>query len=290
MILCKEPNDNGNINSNVFGVIVHCTVYSTLALTDWLTYWQMMGSIDDGMSSFSQNIPNINLWRDFFLSSVPTIIWRVYLAYDTTDRVCWVHTENRTWSRLLFVYKIIISMFSKVAFDPKILIYSCFALVFDGDDGDDDVVVFITSLTRTWFSVLFLSLFVCWVRGRERQRMMCNSSCAYLFISCYFFVYFSFLHSFSLLWFRSLTFSTHCSHRLIRIFVPEKEYFIFIFRFPGIECKLFTWLIRWFMISWLAFFLVRCVYIMQYLEQGMGHYARGDSLNITETESNKHIL
>lgn len=123
---------------------------------------------------------------------------------------------------------------------------------------------------------------------RKGQSMMCSSSCAYLFISCYFFcVFIVSSFAFSPL----LSLSAHFSHRLIRIFVPEKKYFIFIFRFPGIECKLFTWLIRWFMISWLAFFfLVRCVYIMQYLEQGMGHYARGDSLNITETESNKHIL
>lgn len=38
------------------------------------------------------------------------------------------------------------------------------------------------------------------------------------------------------------------------VFLYLSKVFYIYFPFSSIECKLFTWLIRWFMISWLAFF------------------------------------
>lgn len=137
----------------------------------------------------------------------------------------------------------------------------------------------VTSPTRAWFSVFLLSLILLLLMPLPLLLQLSHP-----YLSIYFMASFVFSSSHSPDY--SLLF---IAHRLIRIFVYLSKVFYIYFPFSSIECKLFTWLIRWFMISWLAFFSGTFrihLYNMQYLE----HRARAIMRATSEYTTQQNLI
>lgn len=135
-------------------------------------------------------------------------------------------------------------------------------------------------LTCRWFSVIFFDLFIFGVEsGRERDATLVLIYLFHFFVC----VYFSFACRIRI---ASLTHLYFC--------IPEQKYFIFISRFPASsvnssldwydDLRFYDWLFFFF------FYLVFFVYIMQYLEQATGHYARWSELKYNTQKQKQNLI